>query len=319
MREVVFLKKNKAKWQEVEKLLNDSERKTPDEMADLFIELTDDLSYARTNYPKSETTDYLNDLTSGIFQKINKNKKDNTSRFLNFWRFEIPLEISKVHKQLLYSFIFFTVCVLIGVVSTAYDESFPRIVLGDNYVDMTIENIDKGDPMNVYKDEDRGGMFFYITMNNIRVSSYTFIAGILFSLGTYYFLFINGVMLGTFQYFFHTKGLFFTSFLTIWIHGTIEISCIIIAGAAGIILGNSFLFPGTFKRKNSVVIGAKRALKVFIGIIPLIVLAGFLESFITRLTDSPVWVRLGIILTSALFILWYFVLYPIKLKRQLIK
>lgn len=316
MREVVFLKRNEAKWRDVEVMLASGGKNDPDKLADLFIELNDDLSYARTNYPESKTEIYLNGLASDIYEAIYKNKKEKSNRFVNFWKYELPLTISTAHKQLLYSFIFFTISCLIGVVSTSYDENFPRIILGDHYVEMTLENIEKGDPMAVYKDSDSESMFFGITSNNIRVSFYTFLSGFFISFGSYWFLFRNGVMLGAFQWFFFKKGLLWTSFLTIWIHGTIEISCIIIAGTAGIVLGNSILFPGTYSRKLSLISGAKRSSKIFLGIIPLIVLAGFLESFVTRLTDSHWSIRLLIILGSAAFVLYYFVWYPLKLKKE---
>ena len=159
-------------------------------------------------------------------------------------------------------------------------------------------------------------MFLQITYNNIRVSMYTFIAGLLFMAGTYYFLFINGVMLGSFQYFFIQKGLLTDSLLTIWIHGTIEISCIVIAGGAGLVLGHSLLFPGTLPRKDSIVIGGKHSIKILVGIIPLIVVAGFLESYVTRHTEAPNILRLAIILGSLAFMIWYFVIYPLRLKMK---
>ena len=170
--------------------------------------------------------------------------------------------------------------------------------------------------MAVYKDSDSHSMFFGITANNIKVSFYTFLCGFFLSFGTYWFLFRNGVMLGAFQWFFFKKGLLWTSFLTIWIHGTIEISCIIIAGTAGIVLGNSILFPGTYSRKKSLIEGAKKSSKVFLGIIPLIILAGFLESYVTRHTDHHWSIRLFIILGSAAFIGYYFIWLPRKLNRK---
>ena len=316
MREVSFLKQNQEKWRRVESILDKNNDVTPDESADLFIELTDDLSYARTHYPESVTTKYLNSLTGGIFQKLQRGRNDKISRIINFWKYEVPLSVAAHHKKMLFVFLFFVMSTLIGVVSTHYDETFPRVVLGDDYVDMTLENIENGDPMAVYKSGDSNSMFLQITYNNLRVASYTFISGILFSLGTFYFLFVNGVMVGAFQQFFVQKNLLFDSFLSIWIHGTIEISCIIIAGASGIVLGSSLLFPGTLPRKDSLVKGAKEALKIFVGIVPLIILAGFLESFITRLTGSHFLIRGGIILLSVTFVLWYFVYYPRKIFKR---
>ena len=315
MREASFLSQNEKKWRKVEDVLHKDSNLTPDQSAELFTELTDDLSYARTHYPQSITTRYLNALAAGIFQKLNMGRKEKLARFTSFWRYEVPLAVGRHHREMLFVFLFFLLTVAIGVVSTHYDESFPRIVLGDEYVDMTIENIENGDPMAVYKNSESNAMFLGITFNNIRVASYTFTAGILFSLGSLYFLFVNGVMLGTFQYFFVTKGLFIDSFLAIWIHGTLEISAIVIAGAAGVVLGNSVLFPGTYPRRYSVIRGAKEALKIFIGILPIIVLAGFLESFVTRLTDISNIIRGGIILSSLSLIIWYFVIYPINLKK----
>src|SRR5690606_38292774 len=100
--------------------------------------------------------------------------------------------------------------------------------------DMTIDNIEAGNPLGVYQSSDQLSMFIQITTNNLMVSFLIFFVGLLFTVGTHVMLFSNGVMLGAFQYYFHTKGLLITSFLGIWIHGAFEISAIILAGAAGI-------------------------------------------------------------------------------------
>ena len=124
-------------------------------------------------------------------------------------------------------------------------------------------------------------------------------------------------MLGAFQYFFVREGLFLESFLSIWIHGMLEISSIVIAGTAGVVVGRSLLFPGSYSRIDSLVKHAKDAFKIFMGTIPLFVIAGFLESYITRLTEASNYVKLFIILSSLGFILWYFVVLPIVLRKKL--
>ena len=90
-------------------------------------------------------------------------------------------------------------------------------------------------------------------------------------------------MLGSFQYFFYSKGLLLTSLLTIWLHGTIEIISIVMAGGAGIIMGNSWAFPRTYSRMASLKNGAKTGAKVMLGLIPMFITAGFIESYVTRL------------------------------------
>jgi uncharacterized membrane protein SpoIIM required for sporulation len=169
----------------------------------------------------------------------------------------------------------------------------------------------------VYKQPDRLSMFFRIALNNIQVSFTIFIAGFLLSLGTVWQLFKNGVMVGAFQYYFFSKGLGWKSILVIWIHGTLEISSIIIAGASGIILGNSILFPGTHSRLYSLKRGGKDGLKLMIGLVPLFIAAAFLEGFVTRYSTMPIWLSLSILLGSLCFVVWYFIVYPIRLEKKM--
>ena len=316
MREALFVKNNINKWKEFENLLNKNKLVRPDRLADLFIALTDDLSYARTHYPRSQNTQYLNMLAAQVHQSIYRNKKEKSSRFITFWKYELPLVCYEARFQLLYAFIIFGLAMALGALSAANDNTFTRLIMGDSYVNMTLENIERGDPMGVYKHMGQLEMFVTITLNNIKVSLNAFAFGLLFSVGSGFILFYNGIMLGAFQYFFYQKGLLVTSFLSIWIHGTIEISAIIIAGGAGMVMGNSILFPGTYPRLESFKMGAKKGLKIVIGLIPLFVMAGFLESFVTRLTEWHWMVKGGIILTSAFFILFYFVIYPAQIHKK---
>src|SRR3546814_364702 len=159
-------------------------------------------------------------------------------------------------------------------------------------------------------------MFLYIAFNNIKVSFLAFVAGVLFSFGTVWVLFQNGVMLGAFQFFFYQKGLLLTSVLSIWIHGTLEISAIIIAGSAGLVMGNSLLFPGTWSRLESFRRGARRGLKIVIGLVPVFITAALLEGFVTSHTDMPLWLSVSIITCSGAFLLYYFVLYPLILRTS---
>lgn len=315
MRETTFVRKNIDKWEKFENLLK-KKRPNPDQLANLFVDITDDLAYARTNYPRGKTTNYLNNLGVQVHQSLYRNRRESGSRIVNFWLYELPQLFRSVHKEFFYSFLVFFVACTLGAVSTAYDDHFPRLILGDAYVNQTLSNIEKDDPMAIYKSMHQSDMFFMITLNNIRVSFIVFAFGILLSFGTGYVLVSNGFMLGTFQYFFYQKGLLATSVLTIWIHGTLEISAIIIAGAAGFALGNSILFPRTYSRIQSLRMGAIKGVKIIIGLIPIFILAGFLESFVTRLTEAPTIVKLIIILGSAAFIIYYFIIYPIRLDKR---
>lgn len=312
MREGKFLQQNIEKWKTIE----GASSANPDELADQFTELVNDLGYAKTFYPNSQVTQYLNNLASSRYLAIYQNRKEETSRIKRFWTQSLPLVVQRHHKTLLYAFLVFLLFAVIGVFSAAQDQSFVRGILGDGYVDMTEENIAKGDPFGVYKDDNQLNMFLAIALNNIQVALNTVVAGFFLGLGTIYMLFNNGIMLGSFQYFFFAHGLGWDSVLVIWIHGTLEISAIVIAGAAGLIIGRSILFPGTYTRKQSVKAGAKDAVKIMVGLVPVFITAALLEGFVTRYTSMPVWLSLLILGGSLWFIIWYFVLYPISVKNR---
>ena len=175
---------------------------------------------------------------------------------------------------------------------------------------MTMDNIAHGKPMAVYNCGAEMNMFLGITINNITVAFRTFALGLLTCIGTGWSLFQNGIMLGSFETFFYQHGLLGESMLAIFLHGTLEISAIIVAGAAGLALGNGFLFPGTYSRMTSFRHGAKRGLKIVVGTVPIFVMAGFIEGFVTRHTEIANWLRLTIILLSLTFVIYYFIILP---------
>jgi uncharacterized membrane protein SpoIIM required for sporulation len=318
MREAAFIKQNIERWQQYEKLLS-SGVITPEKKSEIFIQLTDDLSFALTQYPNSETTQYVNTLTAKIHQQIYKNKKEEKKRFITFWTLELPQLFLTLRRPLLYSFLITFIATSIGALSTLGDDSFTRLVMGDAYVNMTMENIKHGDPTGVYGKGEQLDMFFAITFNNIRVSFAAFAAGILCSLGTGYLLFQNGVMLGSFFALFYQEKLLLDSVLVVMLHGTLEISAIIIAGGAGLRMGNSILFPGTYSRMESFKMGAKDGLKVVMGLMPIFIMAGFIESFITRYSNMPLVLKILIIALSLAFVIFYFIIYPQRFKNYVPK
>jgi uncharacterized membrane protein SpoIIM required for sporulation len=163
---------------------------------------------------------------------------------------------------------------------------------------------------------DEGVMFLYITLNNIFVSFKVFVFGVLATLGCGFYLFYNGIMVGTFMTFMGTEGELSQAVPVIMLHGTIELTSIVIAGGAGFLMGNSLLFPGTYPRLTSFKTGAIKGMKVVVGLVPFFIIAGFIESFITRYAFMHWSFKLAIIGGSAFLMIWYFILYPIKLKKN---
>jgi len=316
MREAAFVKQNKEKWIAFEKAITLNSKINPDDLADYYVQLTNDLAYAQTYYLDSKTLLYLNSLASQAHQKIYINKKESKNRIINFWKYEFPLFFKQYHLMLFYTFLLFVISTCIGIISTLNDDSFIRLILGDAYVNKTINNIENGDPTAIYKSGSEIGTFLGITINNIRVAFVAYAFGVITSIGTAWVLFRNGVMLGAFFTFFYNQDLLFTASKTIWLHGTIEISVIVIAGCAGLVMGNSILFPKTYSRRVSFLKGAKDGLKIVVSTIPFFIIAGFIEGFITRYSNMPVWLAMTIIFGSLGLILYYYIFYPILLNKR---
>lgn len=320
MREVAFIKQNKEKWLNFEKAIFGKTLKNPDELASLYIQLVNDLSYAQTYYPKSKTILYLNNLAAKAFQKIYKTKREDTNRFVYFWKTEVPLIVYEYRRYVLYAFIIFISFVSIGALSAAYDDSFVRLILGDGYVNETLENIEAGDPVAVYKSGSNWGSFIGITLNNLYVGIRAFIYGVFGGLGTGLVMLYNGIMVGAFQYFFYQEGVLWESVRGIWIHGSMEIFAIVIESAAGLILGASILFPKTYSRMRSFKMGVKNGVKILISTFPFTIAAGFLEGYVTRYSNTmPNWLSVSIILITLSLISYYYLIYPFLLNKKIKK
>jgi uncharacterized membrane protein SpoIIM required for sporulation len=320
MREVAFIKQNKEKWLEFEQAIFGKLKKNPDDLASLYIHLVNDLSYAQTYYPKSKTVVYLNHLASQTYQKIYKTKREDTNKLIYFFKTEVPLLVYQYKRYVLYAFLIFGLLTAIGTISARNDDTFVRLILGDAYVNMSLENIKDGNPVAVYKSATNWGSFVGITFNNLRVGALSYFFGIFLGFGTFYILINNCIMLGSFQYFFYREGVFWESVRGIWIHGSMEIFAMIIEAAAGFALGASILFPNTFSRINSFKIGFKNTFKIFLSTIPFTIVAGFLEGFITRYSiDMPHFLSVLIILSTLSTISYYYLIYPFKVHKKINK
>lgn len=311
MREGQFIKRNIDRWEGYKEPTRNA-----DEVAKRFTYLVDDLSYAKTFYPNSNTIKYINSLAAGIYLSIYKNKKESRSRFFTFFGSELPLIIHKYHKQLLITFLFFLVFIFVGAFSAYMDPSIIRSVLSDGYVDTTEHNIASGNPFGIYKDMAPFPMFLYIAFHNISVTFLCYVVGLTGGILTIYMLFNNGVMVGAFEAMFFQHHLGVKSLLVILTHGTLELSACVISSCAGIILGSSLLFPKTYTRLQSFKMGAKDSMKITVSLVPIFIVAAFFESYVTRHTEMPLILSLCILGASAAFIVWYFIIFPIKVKRR---
>jgi uncharacterized membrane protein SpoIIM required for sporulation len=285
-------------------------------MARNFVQLVDDLAYAKTFYPTSRITRFINFLASRIYLRIYQNRKEESNRLVKFWKYDVPLTIAKHYRIILFCAFIFILFYVLGFFSAKYDENFTREVMGDNYINMTERNIENGNPFDVYQSGNSFLTWLGIMVHNVMVSMFAFVKGIVLGFLSLSDLIHNSMMVGVFHYMFASKGLGVDFLFVVMIHGLLELTALVIACAAGVIMGISYLFPGTISRLEAFKIGVKDGVKIIIGLVPIFAMAAFFESFVTGLYKMPLLLNIFILLLSASFIAWYFIIYPIKLKKR---
>jgi uncharacterized membrane protein SpoIIM required for sporulation len=288
----------------------------PDEMAKDFVQLVDDLAYAKTFYRTSRVTRYINALASRIYLRIYSNRREESSRLIRFWKYDVPYTIGKHHRIMLFSAFVFILFYLLGFFSAKLDESFTREVLGDFYVNMTEKNIEEGNPFGVYQSGNAFLSWLGIMVNNVMVSILAFVKGLLLGIFSLNDLIRNSMMVGVFHYMFASRGLGVEFVFAVMIHGLLELTAIVIACGAGVVMGTSYLFPGTESRLKALQVGVKDGVKIIIGLIPAFGIAAFFEGFITGLYKMHIALNILLLLVSAISIVWYFIIYPIRLRKK---
>lgn len=312
MKEVQFIRKNKEKWLIAEKILK-KEIKSPNTIVEAYEGLSADLAFVLTHYPNSDLADYLNCLTLRLHNRIYGKRKHKLSSLVRFFSHDVPLEMYRNRKFMLISIVIFAISTAVGVLSQ-YNLADETTILGKDYVEMSLKNIEKGAPMAVYGSGGAYESFWLIALNNIKVAILAFVSGVLTCFYTGFVMVKNGVMLGAFITLFSQHGELVNCLKAVWLHGVVEISSIIISGGAGLALGSGWLFPGSYPRITSFVMGARSSVKIVVALVPFFFFASFIESYITRLSDKDMAlpVNLAIIFGTMALILLYFVYLPVK-------
>ncbi|MCB0736023.1 MAG: stage II sporulation protein M, partial [Bacteroidetes bacterium] len=168
MKENEFVRQNNQKWSELETSIETGER-NPKKISRLFIQITDDLSYARTFYPNRSVREYLNGLSRYLNNDLAHKEKFSFSRVIDFFVTVLPAAMHASRKSMRLSFLVFAACMLLGMLTSLTDKDFAKEILGWSYVEVTEANIKKGKPMAIYESSTELKTFLPILFNNLRV------------------------------------------------------------------------------------------------------------------------------------------------------
>jgi uncharacterized membrane protein SpoIIM required for sporulation len=276
------------------------------ELALLYRQVAADLSVLRQDATARSYALHVNQLLARAHHNIYSGRKTNALTLFRFLRDEYPAVFQRQIGFVLASLAVSVAWAMMGVALTSARPEFMRHFLGPEMI-ATMERHEMWTHSIVSMAPTATSL---IMTNNLSVSFVTFASGILFGAGTFFYLFVNGMLLGVVGAACHQYGMSIALWSFVAGHGSLELPSIIIAGGAGFRLGHAMLFPGALRWKDSVARGGVEAAKLVSGIIPLLVIAGCLEGFFSP-SQAPVWLKFtvgGSLFT--LLLLW--LLRPVK-------
>ncbi len=301
MNQVVFVERRRPAWEELERTLDDFHSGRPDTVAvrrlgRLHRRAAADLAVAQARFPESSIVPYLNGLVAEGHSRL-------YGRQLVVWRrarlFLLDTFPRTLKETANYTFaaaaVFGATALVAFLVVTAVPELAESILPAQVVADTVKEGADVRFPA-----DQRPAISAFITTNNIQVSFMAFALGIFFGIGTVYLLALNGIMLGALAAVFARPGFSLEFWALIVPHGVLELPAIFIAAAAGLIMGSALLRPGEIKRTVALRRASEQAVVLMGGVIPIFIVAGLIEGFITPL-PIPEMAKIGISLVVGVF------------------
>ena len=273
-----------------------------EELALLYRQVAADLSVLRRDATARSYTDHVNELLTRAHHIIYSGRKTSARSLFRFLRDDYPAIFQRQLPFVLASLLISVAWGLLGAALTSARPDFMRHFVGPAMI-ATMERHEMWTKSVVSMAPTASS---YIMTNNLSVSFATFAGGIAFGLGTFFYLYVNGMMLGVIGAACHQYAMSLALWSFVAPHGSLELPSILIAGGAGLRLGYSMLFPGSLRWKESVALGGMEATRLVSGIIPLLVLAGLLEGFFSP-SHAPVWLKFTVGgLLFSLLLLWLF-------------
>jgi uncharacterized membrane protein SpoIIM required for sporulation len=292
-----FSASRQQRWAELEKLLARSEGngvRTLDAddieaFARAYRQVVADLAMAQRDFPDDQLTVWLNGLAARAHLRLYRAPAPSWRRFGRFFWTDFARRFRAAGPYLAVAAL-----LLFGPALPAYVGALLDPTLRDALVPAGLRHVmESGRTWTDIQPALRPGMATLIFTNNIQVAFLSFAGGVLFGLGTAYVLMTNGLMLGGVL----GAAQFYGVAPQIWSfvspHGYLELTCIVIAGAAGLMLGDALVRPGLLLRREALARAARRAVELVVGAAPVLVVAGLIEGFVSP-SELPMWFKLAV-------------------------
>ncbi len=288
-----FITQRKNAWQRLEDLLNllDSAslrrlgREEVRELGRIYRRTASDLAIARAESRDPRLVNYLNSLVIRAHGRIYRANAQGGKKVRRYFTHELPQTFRRTWPFTLVSFSVFMLFAVLSFVGTRYDPEFSELVgVNPAFRELMIET--KTHWWESLNESNQEGASMIMT-HNIRVTIYTFAFGAIFGVGTLFFLAFNGANIASVVALTYKAG-FGNDLVTFMVaHGVIELSCIFIAGGAGLLIGSAILMPGNLTRADALRTRGMEAVRLMMGVALLLVVAGTIEGFISPAPIDP--------------------------------
>jgi uncharacterized membrane protein SpoIIM required for sporulation len=288
-----FISQRKNAWQRLEDLLKlldhaSLRRLGRDEVRELgriYRRTASDLAIARAESRDPRLVNYLNSLVIRAHGRIYRADAQGGKRIRRYFTHDLPQTFRRTWRYTLLSFSVFSIFAVLSFVATKYDPEFSELVGVDpGFREMTIET--KTHWWESLNSQNQVGASAIMT-NNIQVTIYTFAFGAFVGLGTLFYLAFNGANIASVLALTYQAG-FGNDLVTFMVaHGVIELSCIFIAGGAGLLIGSAMIMPGDLTRADALRTRGMEAVRLMIGVALLLIVAGTIEGFVSPSLIDP--------------------------------
>ncbi len=280
-----WISRRTTDWQALETLLNQVERRglrsldssQIRRLASLYRAVCGDFTRAQTQQLSPLLVNKLQTLTQRGYNQIYQGPRHpGWHSVLQFYRWRLPLVIRQTLPYTLTAVGIFGLGGLVAWWYARQDPHFLSLVLPADIINQ-VQNQGKLWVYSILGTEPEAASG--IMTNNMEVAFQAIGGGILAGLYTTYLLFTNGLMLGCAAVLVAKGGLAYPFWAFVFPHGSLELPAIFLAGGAGLLIARGLLFPGPYRRTDSLWYCSRRAAELTYGIVPLLAVAGTIEGF----------------------------------------
>ncbi|MCG8571696.1 MAG: stage II sporulation protein M [Spirochaetes bacterium] len=285
-KEYQFIQQNKNNWDQLENILKKKKKSFSEIelLGQLYLKATENLSFAQTHLQGSNTLVYLNQLVRKCHLIFHRKSTSHIMKILKFLTLGIPETLYSIRYAILTSFLIFSLAITLSFFLVMENTELAEMFVDSRTYEMIRSDLEFKEQFGNFDnipEDSRIILSLFLWYNNSRVAITVFAFGITLGIGSVLVLIINGFMLGALLAIYYMNGYFADFTSLIMVHGSIELTAIVIAGGAAFHLAASVINPGRTKRVNKLVESGKKALNVIIGVVVFLLWAGLVEGLIT--------------------------------------